>query len=262
MAENKRVLLVFCHPEHRSLNGALRGQALATCAANGWSVEESDLYRMGWKAAVELADFPSEDAAQPFRPGAASRRATADGTLTQDVVMEQQKILRADAIVFQFPLWWFGPPALLKGWFDRVFSNGFAYGLADPATGRSLRYGEGRLRGKRAMLSVTAGGLEPHFSGRGVNGLLEDLLFPLTHGTLFYAGLSVLPSFAVHGANRVEPAQFEAARGAFAARLARLFEDPAIPYRSQNGGDYDESLCLRADAAPGREGLVLHRGDA
>lgn len=262
MPENKRVLLVYCHPEQRSLNGALREQALVTCAGLGWTVEESDLYRMRWKAAVDQSDFPAEDAAQPFRPGAASRRATADGTLTDDVVAEQQKIQRADAIVFQFPLWWFGPPALLKGWFDRVFSNGFAYGLSDPARGRSLRYGEGKLRGKRAMLSVTAGGLEPYFSARGVNGMLEDLLFPLTHGTLFYAGLSVLPSFAVHGANRVEPAQFEAARNAFAARLTRLFDDAAIPYRSQNGGDYDGQLCLRGDAAPGREGLVLHRADA
>lgn len=211
---------------------------------------------------MDQSDFPAEEATTPFRPGAASRRATAGGSLTPDVVAEQEKVLRADAILFQFPLWWFGPPALLKGWFDRVFSNGFAYGLTDPTSGRSLRYGEGRLRGKRAMLSVTAGGLEPHFSERGVNGLLEDLLFPLTHGTLFYAGLSVLPSFAVHGANRVEPPQFAAARDAFAARLSRLFDDAAIPYRSQNGGDYDGHLCLRADAAPGRVGLALHRADA
>lgn len=56
--------------------------------------------------------------------GMASRRATEGGSLTADVLAEQAKFARADAVIFPFPLWWFGVPAMLKGWFDRVLSNG------------------------------------------------------------------------------------------------------------------------------------------
>ena len=57
---------------------------------------------------------------------------------------------RADLLILQFPLWWFGPPAILKGWFERVFTRGFGY-----MPGR--KYDTGLMRGKRAMVSVTTG---------------------------------------------------------------------------------------------------------
>ncbi|MBL8385121.1 MAG: NAD(P)H-dependent oxidoreductase [Burkholderiales bacterium] len=259
MCAARTILLVTCHPEKRSLNGALAAHARATLERLGHVVTESDLYAMRWKAVVDAADFPDESAGARLHPGPASRRATAAGTLTADVAAEQAKILAADALIFQFPLWWFGLPAMLKGWFDRVFSNGFAYGLTDPATGRGLRYGAGRLAGKRALLSVTTGGLAPAFSARGVSGDLEDLLFPVTHGMLFYPGMAVLPTFAVYGANRLPDDAFAAACTAYAARLAGLFTDAPIPYRTQNGGDYDDDLCLKPGLGGGAAGLALHR---
>jgi hypothetical protein len=89
------------------------------------------------------------------------------------------------------PLWWFSMPAILKGWVDRVYSFGFAYGVGSTATRDGDRYGEGRLAGKRAMLLVTAGGWEEHYAGRGINGPIEDLLFPINHGILYYPGYDV-----------------------------------------------------------------------
>lgn len=59
-------------------------------------------------------------------------------------------------LVFQFPLWWAGVPAILKGWFDRVLVQGFAFGLTAP-DGRVRRYGEGGLGGKRALVITTIG---------------------------------------------------------------------------------------------------------
>ena len=228
----------------------------------GHNVEESDLYAIGWKAVVDGSDFPAEVDGARLHPGQASRRATEGSTLTADVAAEQAKLMRADAVVFQFPLWWFALPAMLKGWFDRVFSNGFAYGLMAPGARYSSRYGEGRLAGKRALLSITSGGLPAHFSSRGVNGRLEDLLFPITHGTLFYAGMSVLPIFPIHGANRLAEEEFAAARDGYTARLEGLFTDAPIAFRTQNGGDYDDDLCLRTEFGGASTGFDLHRHSA
>ncbi|WP_304503179.1 NAD(P)H-dependent oxidoreductase [Alicyclobacillus sp. SO9] len=64
-------------------------------------------------------------------------------------------MVAADALILQFPLWWFGMPAILKGWIDRVFAYGLAYGYR--GEGNRYRYGDGGLSGKRAILSVTVG---------------------------------------------------------------------------------------------------------
>ena len=109
------------------------------------------------------------------------------------------------------------------------------------------------------MLAVTADGLAPHFSERGVNGQLDDLLFPVTHGTLFYTGMAVLPIFAAHGSNRVADENFSALRAAYTARPEGLFSDAPIAFRSQNGGDYDDDLTLKPGLGEGAAGLALHR---
>ena len=80
---------------------------------------------------------------------------------------EQAKLRQADAIVFQFPIWWFSFPAILKGWVDRVFAYGLAYGYKD--AGNQHRYGEGGFAGKRALLSVTVGGPLEDYGARGIN---------------------------------------------------------------------------------------------
>ncbi|WP_155549099.1 NAD(P)H-dependent oxidoreductase [Amycolatopsis camponoti] len=251
------VLWVFAHPEPRSLSGALRDDGLRTLRELGHDVRESDLYAMKWNPVVDAADFGAEAGDERLVVGATSARAHARGELSPDIVAEQEKLDWADAVVVQFPLWWYGMPAILKGWFDRVFVKGFGYGVrADD--GRTLRYGEGRLAGKRAMVVLTAGAREPAMGPRGVNGPLHDILFPLHHGTLFYAGMSVLEPVPVYGADRLPDERFTRAREQVRTRLATLETAEPIPFRTQNGGDYDEDLVLRADHAPGATGLAVH----
>lgn len=65
---------------------------------------------------------------------------------------EQEKLLWADTIIFQFPLWWYTMPAILKGWVDRVFTYRFAYGVGEHSdTKYGERFGEGTLAGRRAL---------------------------------------------------------------------------------------------------------------
>jgi len=254
-----RVLWIFAHPEARSLSGALRDEGLRALTRLGHDHRSSDLYAMGWKPTVDADDFSKHERDRPLVVTRASQDAHGSGSLSADIRAEQTKLDWADAVVLQFPLWWAGMPAILKGWFDRVFVKGFAYGVTDPRNpGRTLRYGQGRLAGKRALVVVTAGSPRAPLGPRGINGQLDQLLFPLLHGTLWYAGMSVLPPLAVHGADRVGPGEYDAAVSRLRCRLASLEHDRPLAYRTQNGGDYDDDLVLRPAVSPGTTGLAAH----
>ncbi len=197
------VLIVHAHPEPKSLTSALKTLAVETLTAHGHAVRVSDLYAMGWEAVADRGDFTSPAQPDRLRYAAESQHAFASGTQTADIAAEQEKLLWADAVLFSFPMWWFSMPAILKGWVDRVFAYGFAYGVGTHGGERwGDRYGEGTLRGRRAMLTVTIGGREPHYSPRGVNGRLDDLLWPIQHGILFYPGLEVLPPVSKRSGQR------------------------------------------------------------
>jgi NAD(P)H dehydrogenase (quinone) len=251
------VLWVFAHPEPRSLSGTLRADGERALRELGHEVRTTDLYAMRWNPVVDRADFTAEEG-ERLIVGDASERAHHDGSLSPDIRAQQDRLRWADAVVLQFPLWWYGMPAILKGWFDRVFVKGFAYGVRDPGTGRTLRYGDGLLRGTRALAVVTAGAPEPSIGPRGVNGDIEQLLFPLLHGTLFYTGMDVLPPFVVAGADRMGDDGCAEASERLKERLRTLPDAAPIAFRSQNGGDYDDDLVLRPDLVPGGHGLGVH----
>lgn len=254
----KTVLIVHAQPEPTSLTQCLVAASVQTLRQQGHEVLQSDLYAMGWKATFDGHDFTRrvDEARLAYIPE--SRHAYYGGTQTPDVVAEQQKVALADAVIFQFPLWWFGMPAIMKGWIDRVWAYGLAYGYKD--AGNDYRYGDGAFKGKRAVLCVAVGGPEVDYAPRGINGPLEQLLFPITHGTLFFPGFDVLPTFAVYGAVRIGGSA-AAARQAWCRRVESLFTDAPIPFRSQNGGDYPDRHVLAARVAPGRSGLLAHIAD-
>lgn len=255
------VLWVLAHPDDRSLNGALHREGLAALAEAGHTVEVSDLYAMKWNPVVDRDDFGGDDFGdgERLQVGPASRKAFKEGVLSPDIVEEQAKLLRADLVVLQFPLWWFGMPAILKGWVDRVFVSGFGYGIRDPERpGRSRRYGDGGLADKLALAVVTIGAKEAEFQSRGINGSVPDVLFPLLHGTFFYTGMAPLPPLAVHDANRLTDEQYQVAKAELRERLAHLETAEPIPYRTQNSGDYDDDMVLRPEVACGQSGLGAH----
>ncbi|MGY4395793.1 NAD(P)H dehydrogenase (quinone) [Sphingomonas sp. UYAg733] len=256
-----KILLVFAHPEPRSLNGALRDAAIAELRAQGHEVRVSDLYAQGWKSAVDRDDFPALTPDIRLQPAAASSDAFAADMLTDDVREEQDKLLWADMLILQFPLWWYSMPAILKGWVDRVYAYGFAYGVGEHSDRHwGDRFGEGTLAGKRAMLIVTTGGWEDHYAPRGINGPIDDLLFPINHGILYYPGYDVLPPFVAYRVDRLDQAGFDSVAQNLRARMRTIATEAPIPYRRQNGGDYlIPSLALRAGLGdPGASGFALH----
>jgi NAD(P)H dehydrogenase (quinone) len=258
--QRRRVLWVYAHPEPRSLNASLRDAGVDRLRAAGHEVTVSDLYAMGWKATLDrddVGDLPDPS----LELSRATKQAYEAGTLAPDIRAEQAKLVAADALVLQFPLWWYSVPAILKGWIDRVFAKGFAYGIADPAhPGRTFRYGNGPLSGRRAQVITTVGSPAPAMGPRGVNGQLDQVLFPLLHGTLFYVGMEVLSPLAIHGADRVSEQEHHAAVEVIERRVDDLWTLPSIAYRHQNGGDYDDDLVLDPRISPDEGGLHVHIG--
>lgn len=251
-----KIFFVYAHPNPHSLNAKLKDHAVEVLQRAGHEVKVSDLYAMKWKAVADADDFPERDKSLPLEYMTASGEAYGNGAQAKEIAAEQEKLLWADAVIFQFPIWWFGCPAILKGWIDRVFAYKFAYGYKD--AGNTYRYGAGALAGKRALLSVTVGGPEADYGPRGINGPLEHLLFPITHGTLFFPGLDVLPTFAVYGTGKIDEAGVEAAKCALEQRTVRLFDDAPIAFRRQNDGDYPDRHTLAPYIAAGMIGIPAH----
>lgn len=254
------VLLVLAHPETASLNGSLHRFMLERLTAAGHTVRVSDLYAMHWKPALDADDFPARDTTARFDPVLDSQQAFEAGTQTADIAAEQEKLLWADAVILQFPLWWYSMPAILKGWIERIYAYGFAYGVGEHSdTHWGDRFGEGVMAGKRAMLVVTTGGWASHYAPRGINGPMDDLLFPIHHGILYYPGFDVLPPYVVHRTHKVDEAAYARITEELGQRLDALFTADPIPFRRQNAGDYEiPALTLREHIAPGKTGFAAH----
>jgi NAD(P)H dehydrogenase (quinone) len=217
---------------------------------------------MKWKATLDADDSLDWRGDTPFNPSLDSKSAFENGRQSKDIAFEQDKLRWADAVILQFPLWWFSMPAILKGWVDRVYAYGFAYGVGEHSDARwGDRYGEGSMLGKRAMLIVTTGGWESHYGPRGINGPIDDVLFPIHHGILYYPGFDVLPPFVIHRTSRTDEARFSGICAALGQRLDDLWETTPIPFRRQNAGAYDiPELTLRSDVSPGQVGFSAHIG--
>jgi len=185
------ILMIHAHNESQSFNAAMKDLAVAELQTQGHRVEVSDLYAMNWNPVASAADFGSRADSQYLTYALEQRHNHSVRTLAPDIQGELDKLLEADLLIFNFPIYWFSMPAIMKGWIDRVLVSGVCYG------GKRF-YDQGGLVGKKAMLAMTIGG-QPHMLvNGGVHGDLNDMLRPILRGTLAYTGMQVLPSFVAH----------------------------------------------------------------
>ena len=124
-------------------------------------------------------------------------------------------------MIWQFPLWWFGLPGILKGWVDRVFAMGRTYG------GERF-YENGAFKGKRALLSVTTGGPDSAYAKDGWNGDIHAILRPIQRGMLRFTGFDVLAPNLCFGPARATPEQRTQWLKDFEGRLRRIAEEQPI----------------------------------
>ena len=179
------VLIVHAHPEPQSFNGAMTRIAVEVLTAQGHEVTVSDLYAMNFHAASDRSNFATVAEPGYFKPQTEEAYATEHGGFSDAVEAEIRKLEACDLLIFQFPIWWFGLPAILKGWVDRVFVMGRIYG-----GGRV--YDTGRFRGRRAMLSLTTGAPDDAWVDGGRHGDIGGVLRPIHRGIFQFVGYDVL----------------------------------------------------------------------
>ena len=182
-------LIVYAHHESKSFNAAMLAVAVEELRSAHWNVEVSDLYAEGFQAVASRSDFSAPTSSDRFGYVHEQRHAAAARAYSADILEQQDRVARADFLLFQFPVWWYSPPAIVKGWADRVLTHGFAY--TD-----SRLFDDGLLKGRRAMLAVTTGGTEDELiADSGITGRVEDFLRPFSGGVLRYVGLEVQAPF-------------------------------------------------------------------
>lgn len=196
------VHLIYAHPEPQSFTNALLQRAKSVLEQAGHSYDVSDLYAEGFSPLLSRQDFTSVADPDYFSVQPEQMLAEESQAFTADIRREQERVARADILIFFFPLWWGGPPAIVKGWFERVMSYGFGY--VDGA-----RYDRGLFCGRSALVCVPVGGTAERFSASGTYGEIKQVLWPFQHCALEYLGLDLLEDFIAFAAPRVDQEQRE-----------------------------------------------------
>ncbi len=171
------VLVVMAHP---ALERSRANRALLRAAQAAPGVEVRDLYEL-------YPDFAI------------------------DVAAEQAALREADAVVLQYPIYWYAPPALLKEWLDVVWLHGFAYGRGGDA-----------LKGKRLLVACTTGGGPEAYDPKGMHGYPIEMFLKAMHQTAVLCGMGWERPFILHGAAVKTPAALAAEAERFRKRLCTL----------------------------------------
>lgn len=158
-------LIIFSHPNPSSFNGSIADAVEAVSSAMGHDTLRRDLYGMGFNPVLGRVEL---DAPAHMR--------------AQDVRQEQEFVSWADILTFVYPVWWTGMPAMLKGYFDRVFSQDFAYALHDTMM-------TGLLTRKKALVFSTTGLPSTLCTSRGMH---EAMALTTDTGMFELCGIEVL----------------------------------------------------------------------
>jgi len=155
-----KVLIVYAHPNPQSFNHAILESFTKGLTEAKHTYEVIDLYAIKFNPVLSIEDLVKRS----------------EGKVSDELKGHQEKISQAQGIVFIYPIWWYDPPAILKGWIDRVFSVGFAY-MIDIKEGKAW----GLLKNQKALIINTAGGMEEDAKLTGSTDALkkieDDLIF-------------------------------------------------------------------------------------
>jgi NAD(P)H dehydrogenase (quinone) len=109
------IYIIYAHPAKHSFCRLVLDAFTKGLTEAGHSFEIGDLYRMNFVSEMDESQYQREVGLDPA------------AAVPEDIQSEQQKVDRADALVFIYPVWWSDCPSKLKGWFDRVWTYGYAY---------------------------------------------------------------------------------------------------------------------------------------
>ncbi|MBA7852227.1 NAD(P)H-dependent oxidoreductase [Enterobacter cloacae] len=179
-------LIVTAHPIETSLSHTLAQRIAGKLQEQGTQVEIAELHAEGFSPAMIRADLD-------LYHGDAS-------ALPDDVLREQQRVERADMLIFVFPFYWWSVPALLKGWFDRVLTVNWAYKVGEE--GRIV----GNLRDVPVRLVATAGSDIAGFDKHGYSAAIQS---QIVEGVFGFCGLKNVTLDILYEADSASPQQVD-----------------------------------------------------
>ena len=159
-------LIVYTHPSPSSFNHAVMETYALELEALNQEVRVRDLYSLGFDPVIRQSDYDT----------------LSGGGMPEDIGTEQGHLCWADLITFIFPIFWAGPPAMLKGYIEKVFSQGFAYAFEGEQP-------KGLLGGKKAVIINTTGGSLKLYQS---SGMLESISRTIDGGVFRFCGMEVL----------------------------------------------------------------------
>lgn len=215
------LLILYAHPSPHSFNAALRDAAADEARSLGHQVEISDLYAENFDAVGGVRDFIAPQDPDAFHYQSEQRAAALSDGFAPDIAREQDRLRRADCLILQFPIWWGGPPAIVKGWIDRVCAYGVAY--AD-----GTRFATGLFQGRRSLISVTTGGSARRFSADGEYGAIETILWPIQQSFLGYLGYDLAAPHVCYSAPRIDDAARAEQIEGLRHRVRRMLDEPVV----------------------------------
>lgn len=196
------VLTVLDHPNPTSFSAAVAQRFMEGAQAADHTVELADLHAEDFNPLWSMEDIERD--AQARDPA--------------DVVAEQARIERADALCLVFPLFWWGMPSMMKGWVDRVWTWGWAYDQLDDPN-RSL------LRPRSGVLLVPAGARSDEMDAAGYKAALETVWM---NGTFGYFGLSPRRLEVLNGSSGSDARRQALLDRSYDAGFKLLPPDPAV----------------------------------
>jgi len=158
-----KVFIVYAHPSEDSLTFHVRNSFIAGLESAGHSWIMSDLYKMNFRTDMDEEEYLRE---AYYR---------LDLKVPEDVKAEHSKINSSDAIVFIYPLFWSDAPAKMVGWFDRVWTYGFAYAGTDDK-GKLVSQGRLMKQLEKGLVLCIAGNTMEYFRETGILAALEKVM--------------------------------------------------------------------------------------
>ena len=213
------ILIVHAHHEPQSFSSALARQAESSLTAAGHEVVVSDLHKMDFDPVSDRRNFTTVKDAEYLKQQIEEMHASEANGFSADIEAEMVKLEQCDALLFSFPLWWFGMPAILKGWCDRVLAMGRVYG------GPKLYEGGIGQATKRGMVLMTTGGGPSAYDGWGLNPSLDTIMAPIQHGIFWFNGFLPLEPFVAWSPVRVSDEQRAGYLKSLDSRMEKLFEE-------------------------------------
>jgi NAD(P)H dehydrogenase (quinone) len=131
--------IIYAHPSYKSFTFKVLKSFIDGLIKGEHTYELGDLYAMNFKSDMDIEQYERETSGDPL------------AQIPDDIAIEQKKIQESDVLVFVYPVWWSDSPAILKGWFDRVWTYGFAYFYDKDDQRKSL------IKPKKAIVLCTAG---------------------------------------------------------------------------------------------------------